>query len=343
MWNLATLYVINSSLETIIFDPQEMLGMLDLRLVGYYKIWQGILQQNLSKYYRFKSTDILCQQFDKFINTLKKKRKMKEKYLWLQPDNKRKNMSDREILDKCIDLNQSHLLDLEKKQVMDMLYKYKDAFHLRDEIGTCMNIEVEIDVTDESPFFVRLHHVKAEDKDILDKEMERLCHLGILKEGFSAYSGSVMLISRKVKKDKTVMTNFGHLNVWIAKNNLAYPLLKDTFSALGSSRCALLLVLDLKDAFHSQRLLKNYKRYCGILPFFGSAVYLYQRMAMGLNIIPLIWQSYINTILDSLQSRKYCKAIMDDLILFTPTRKSHIAILEDLLKPFLKIWLMLLC
>ena len=56
-----------------------MLGILDLRLVGYYKIRQGILQQNLSKYYRFKSADVLCKQFNKFINTLKKeKEEMKE-------------------------------------------------------------------------------------------------------------------------------------------------------------------------------------------------------------------------------------------------------------------------
>ena len=47
--NLATLHVTNSSLETVIFDPKEMLGILDLRLVGYYKIKQGILQQNLSR------------------------------------------------------------------------------------------------------------------------------------------------------------------------------------------------------------------------------------------------------------------------------------------------------
>ena len=58
-------------------------------------------------------------------------------------------------------------------------------------------------------------------------------------------------------------------------------------------------------------------------------------MAMGLNISSSIWQSYVNTILDCLQSRKYCKAIMDDLLLFTPTKKSHIAKLEDLLKALL--------
>ena len=35
-----------------------------------------------------------------------------------------------------------------KGEVMDMLYRYKEAFSLRDEIGTCPNIEVGIDKTD---------------------------------------------------------------------------------------------------------------------------------------------------------------------------------------------------
>ena len=58
---------------------------------------------------------------------------------------------------------------------MDMLYKYKYAFSLRTEISTCPNIEVEIDVTDKAPFFIRPYHVKEEDKNILDREMKRLC------------------------------------------------------------------------------------------------------------------------------------------------------------------------
>ena len=59
-------------------------------------------------------------------------------------------------------------------------------------------------------------------------------------------------------------------------------------------------------------------------------------MAMALNISPSIWQSYINAILDCLQSRKCCEAIMDDLLLFTPSKSSHKAKLEDLLKALLK-------
>ena len=113
---------------------------------------------------------------------------------------------------------------------MDILDKYKGASSLRDEIGTCPSIEVEIDVMDKLPFFIRPCHVKGEDKTLIDKEMKCLCYLGILKEGFSAYSNTVMLISRKVTQDKRVVTDFRHLNVRIAKSNLAYPLLKDTFS-----------------------------------------------------------------------------------------------------------------
>ena len=158
--------------------------------------------------------------------------------------------------------------------------------------------------------------------------MKMLCYLGILK-GFSSYSSPVMLISWKMTQDKTVMTDIRHLNIHIAKNNLAYPLLKDTFTLLGSSRCEVLSVLDLKDAFLSLRLTENLKRYCGILPYFGSASYLYQRMPMGINISPAIWQSYINAILDCLQSRKYCEAFMDDLLLFTPMKISHFAKVED--------------
>ena len=106
----------------------------------------------------------------------------------------------------------------------------------------------------------------------------------------------------------------------ISKNNLAYPPLKDMLSVLGSSKCEVLSVLDLKDAFHSLRLSEHSRNYCRILSYFGSASYVYQRMLMGLNISPSIWQSYINAILDCVQSRKYCEAIIGDLLLFTPSK-----------------------
>ena len=71
MKNSATLDVMNSSLEMMIFYPKEKLSILDCRSIGYYKIKHGVLQKNLSKYFRFESADVLCEQFNKFANTLK--------------------------------------------------------------------------------------------------------------------------------------------------------------------------------------------------------------------------------------------------------------------------------
>ena len=59
-------------------------------------------------------------------------------------------------------------------------------------------------------------------------------------------------------------------------------------------------------------------------------------MSMGLNISPSIWQSHINAILECLQIRKHCEAVMGDLLLFTPSKKAHMAKLEGLLKALLK-------
>ena len=336
--NKATLDITNNTRETLIFDRKTMIGILDLRSLGYYKIKLGVLLQNLNKYYHFEEANRVCEAFNKMVETVKQeeKGKQKEKYPWLDDMDDRKYMTDREIWDKYIDLRNSCLDDSERRQVIEMLYEYKDVFSLRDEIGTYPNIEVNIEVTDNSPFFIRPYHVKEEDRPVLDKKMRRLCYSGILKEGFLSYLSPVMLISRKMTSDIRVVTEFRHLNMKIAKTNLAYPLLTYTFALLGSSKCEVMSVLDLKDAFHSLRLLEKSQKYCGILPYFGSASYLYQRMPIGLNVSPPIWQTYINTILNSLQSRKYCEAIMDDLLLFTPSKKAHIAKLEDLLKTLRK-------
>ena len=106
---------------------------------------------------------------------------------------------------------------------MDMLYRYKNAFSLTNETGTCPKVEFEIDVDDKTPFFIRPHHVKEEDRHILDREMKRLLHVGTLKEGFSAYSSSLMLLSRKPRKEKRHVSDFRHINSRIAKTIWLFP------------------------------------------------------------------------------------------------------------------------
>ena len=184
--NRAMFKVTNGTQDTVTFDPKEMLGVIDLRSLGYYKISQGVLQQNLSCMYQYESANTVCDQFNRLINTLRKEEETNgtNKYPWLDDSDERKYMADRKILDKYIDLESSCLTKWEKQKLRNLIYEYKDTFSLRDEIGTCPTIKVEIDITDSSPFFLRPFHAREEDEAILDKEMKRLCYLGILKEGF---------------------------------------------------------------------------------------------------------------------------------------------------------------
>ena len=83
--NRAVFKVTNDTHETVTFDPTQMLGIIDLRSLGYYKIKQGFLQQNLSHIYHFESAHEDCDQCNKLINTLRKEERMQstEKYPWL--------------------------------------------------------------------------------------------------------------------------------------------------------------------------------------------------------------------------------------------------------------------
>ena len=171
--NKAVLKITNKTHKAVTFGRTEMMGIVDLRSLGFYKIKQEVLQEHLGRHYHFKLADDVCDQYNRFVNLMRKEKESSEgKFLWLDDTDERKHMTDREILDKYVNLDNSHLTKMGKKQVRDLLYQYKDVFSLKDEIGLCPNIKIEIEVTDKSPFFIRPFHANEEDKVTLDKEMK---------------------------------------------------------------------------------------------------------------------------------------------------------------------------
>ena len=104
--NRAMLKVTNSTHAIVTFNPTEMHGIIVLSFLGYYKIKQGASQQKLSNMYHFETVTTVCDQFNRHIDILirEEKKEGAEKYPWLDDSDERKYMSDKEILDKCIDL-----------------------------------------------------------------------------------------------------------------------------------------------------------------------------------------------------------------------------------------------
>ena len=118
-------------------------------------------------------------------------------YPWLDDDDPRRKMTNEEILEKYVDLTSSDLTKAQKAELVKIMIKYKKAFSSRDEIGTCPKIEVELELNDKRPFFIRPYSCTEKDKDVIDKQMKKGCLLGILKKGMTSYSSPIMLIPTK--------------------------------------------------------------------------------------------------------------------------------------------------
>ena len=99
-----------------------------------------------------------------------------------------------------------------------------------------------------------------------DWQMQRLVSLGILSRNTTSHTSPVMLITRKITKDKRPVVDFRLLNTRIRRHNTATPLLRDICQMLGKAQSKILSCVDLKDAFHSLKLTERAKDFCGILP-----------------------------------------------------------------------------
>ena len=119
-----------------------------------------------------------------------------------------------------------------------------------------------------------------------DKEMRRVCYLGVLKEGFLAYSSPVMLISRKLTSDKRVVTDFRHLNMRIAKNNLAYPLLRDTFVLFGSSKCEVMSSVRFERCFSFLVAIREITEILWYTSVFWQCIIFISKDAYGIKCFP---------------------------------------------------------
>ena len=85
---------------------------------------------------------------------------------------------------------------------------FHDIFSIRDDIGTCPFIEVHLKLKDETPFFVHPYPMREEQKEVIQKKMERLEHLGNIQKGLTGYSSPVVLVKQKNQNLYRVCSDF---------------------------------------------------------------------------------------------------------------------------------------
>ena len=256
-----------------------------------------------------------------------------DKYTWLDPDDPRRNMTDKEILRMKLNLKDSVLDEKGKEEFLAKVEQFTDVFSLRDEIGTCQFIEVHLKLKDETPFFVRPYPMREEQKKVIQKEMDRLEHLGIICKGLTGYSSPIVLVKWKNQNLYQVCSDFHILNEKLVKINHAFPLVRDSIEQLGRKKCHYLSMIDLRYAFHTLRLALLSQKYCGITPYYRSPTYHYLCMGMGMSVSPQIWQQFVDLVFqdDLIKCKQNFDVTMDDTFIHS-TAEEHMDDLMDLFK-----------
>ena len=83
--NKAVLKITNKTHDTVTFGKTKMMGSIDLRSLGFYKIKQEVLQEHLSRHYQFEIADNVCDQYNRFVNLMSNEEgKSEGKFRWLR-------------------------------------------------------------------------------------------------------------------------------------------------------------------------------------------------------------------------------------------------------------------
>ena len=83
--NKAVLKITNKTHKTVTFGWMEMIGVVDLISLGFYKIKQEVLQEYLGRHYHFELADDVCSQCNRFVNLMRKEEENSEgKFPWLE-------------------------------------------------------------------------------------------------------------------------------------------------------------------------------------------------------------------------------------------------------------------
>ena len=232
-----------------------------------------------------------------------------------------------------LNLKDSVLDEKEKEEFLMKVEKFTDVFSLRDEIGTCAFIEVHLKLKDETPFFVRPYPMREEQKKVIQKEMDKLKHLGIICKGLTGYSSLVVLVKWKNQNLYRVCSDFHILNEKLVKINHTFLLVRDCIEQLGRQKCHYLSTINLRDAFHILRLALSSQKHCNITPYYGSPTYHYLHMGMGMSVSPQIWQQFVDLVFqdDLIKHKQNFDVIMDDMFIHS-TAEEHMDDLMDLFK-----------
>jgi hypothetical protein len=164
-------------------------------------------------------------------------------------------------------------------------------------------------------------------KDILiNKEVERLCKLGVLEgQHYSEWASQSFIVP---KKNNTVhlLSNFWGVNKRLIRNPFPIPKIGTVLQEC--ERFTFATALDLNMGYYTIRLDPDASKICTIIFPWGK--YSYKRLPMGIASSPDCFQTNMMELMESLE---YVQAYIDDLLCISRSSlEDHLEKLEEVLR-----------
>lgn len=220
------------------------------------------------------------------------------------------NESLNEILIGCSDMRQ---------EVNELINKYQNVF--TDKIGSALNLEVKLEVTDNIPVSSRPYYLSPPNLQKMKTIVDDLLAQDIIEVSTSPYSSPAFL----TKKDRLVI-NYTELNKKLVK--MDYPIgdLNNLYQHLQGARY--FSVIDLNKAFLQCPLTKDSRHLTAFCTSFGK--YQYKRVSFGLQVGSSVLSSYLDGLFHDINF-VYLIKFLDDIVIYSKDKEDHLKHLKEVI------------
>jgi hypothetical protein len=221
--------------------------------------------------------------------------------------------------------NCKHVSVDHQKKLVQLLVKFESLFD--GTLGDWRTKPVSFQLKEgASPYHDRAFPVTKIHKDVLIKEVERLCKLWVLEQ--QHYSELALPSFIVPKKNNTVhfLSNFWEVNKRLIRKPFPIPKISPVLHKLGGFTFA--TALDLNMSNYTIRLDLDASKICTIIFPWGK--YSYKRLPMGIAGSPDFFQAKMMELMESLE---YVQAYIDDLLCISRNSlEDHLEKLEEVLR-----------